>query len=590
MNSGGQGENFPLNDDLENIITPVRVERLAQALNEASYCAEETQYLVRGFSKGFDLEYKGPLDRMDHSQNIPLRVGSVEELWEKMLKEVQLRRFAGPYKEKPPFKYFIQSPVGLVPKSGGQTRLIFHLSYQFKNGNKSVNEYIPDHLCSVKYNDLDHAVRECVKLIRQCNTATIWLGIADLKSAFRLVPLSANCWNLLCMKAHHPKTGVWYYFVDKCLPFGASISCAIFQRFSNALAAILKHRMGYILYKALSNYLDDFLNIALSKQDCNQLLMSFHELCDWICVPLAKEKTIWATVRLVFLGILLDGETRVLAVPVGKVEKAVAMLEDLLVRKKATVKHLQKTAGLLNFLHRAIYPGRAFTRRMYAKFSIKVGHSQGSNSILKPYHHVNLDNEFKQDCMTWLVFLKDTSQVYCRPFTDFDKLVTATEVGFSTDSSASAKLGFGGICLSAKQWFWGRWEDGYIENFKPSIEYLELYAVCVGLFIWAERFTGLGLLIHCDNMSVVSMVNNMTSGCKRCMHLMRLLVLCGLKHNFRVRAVHITSKNNDLADSLSRLQFSRFFRLAGNRVNSTPEQLPSELWPISEIWDGYKYK
>ena len=45
------------------------------------------------------------------------------------MKEVKLKRFAGPF-ESSPFEDFIQSPVGLVPKDNGKdTRLIFHLSY-----------------------------------------------------------------------------------------------------------------------------------------------------------------------------------------------------------------------------------------------------------------------------------------------------------------------------------------------------------------------------------------------------------------------------------------------------------------------------
>ena len=67
---------------------------------------------------------------------------------------------AGPY-EKIPFDNFVQSPIGLVPKSGNQTRLIFHLSYQIKNGSPSINACTPAEECSVKYADIDHAVRNC---------------------------------------------------------------------------------------------------------------------------------------------------------------------------------------------------------------------------------------------------------------------------------------------------------------------------------------------------------------------------------------------------------------------------------------------
>ena len=48
------------------------------------------------------------------------------------MKEIKERRYAGPFmKENFPFVNYIQSPIGLVPKAGNKTRLIFHLSYDF---------------------------------------------------------------------------------------------------------------------------------------------------------------------------------------------------------------------------------------------------------------------------------------------------------------------------------------------------------------------------------------------------------------------------------------------------------------------------
>ena len=45
------------------------------------------------------------------------------------MKEVRLKHFVGPFEEVP-YDNFIQSPIGLVPKSEpGETRLIFHLSH-----------------------------------------------------------------------------------------------------------------------------------------------------------------------------------------------------------------------------------------------------------------------------------------------------------------------------------------------------------------------------------------------------------------------------------------------------------------------------
>ena len=182
--------------------------------------------------------YNGPMARKDHSENIPLRIGSKEELWEKMMKEVELSRYVGPFKEVP-FNNFIQSPVGLVPKDGGRkTRLIFHLSYNFKaSGNKSLNACIPREFCSVHYNDIDAAI-ECSFRVGS-SVRQVFYGKTDVSSAFHLVLLKPSCFWLLVMKVKHPVTGETWYLINKCLPFIASISCAIFQDFSDAIKYIV---------------------------------------------------------------------------------------------------------------------------------------------------------------------------------------------------------------------------------------------------------------------------------------------------------------------------------------------------------------
>ena len=81
------------------------------------------------------------------------------------------------------------------------------------------------------------------------------------------------------------------------------------------------------------------------------------------------DKTEWGTDIIVFLGILLNGRYHFLAVPESKKMKALNSLKLLSQKKKGVVRDLQSLAGLLNFLNRVIVPGRAFTRRMYVKFS-----------------------------------------------------------------------------------------------------------------------------------------------------------------------------------------------------------------------------
>ena len=116
--------------NLENIITPMNPDKLQQLLTKAAYNEDEIHYLIRGFREGFKLNYQGPCNRRDRSSNIPFTIGDATEMWNKVMKEVKEKCYAGPY-DNIPFEHFIQSPIGLVPKAGGKTRLIFHLSYDF---------------------------------------------------------------------------------------------------------------------------------------------------------------------------------------------------------------------------------------------------------------------------------------------------------------------------------------------------------------------------------------------------------------------------------------------------------------------------
>ena len=67
----------------------------AQVLNklllESGYDTEEREFLVDGFTNGFDLGYRGPTGRQDVSDNIPLSVRNPTVLWNKVMEEVKER-------------------------------------------------------------------------------------------------------------------------------------------------------------------------------------------------------------------------------------------------------------------------------------------------------------------------------------------------------------------------------------------------------------------------------------------------------------------------------------------------------------------
>ena len=310
---------------MNDIFSPVNYKNLENLLNETNYDKNETEFLVDGFKNGFDLGYRGPTNIKQKANNLKFTIGNKTELWNKIMKEVKAKRYAGPFEEIP-FDNYIQSPIGLVPKDQGKkTRLIFHLSHpRNKEKGESINGNTPEELTKVKYPSFDDAVKLCLEQGIGC-----FIAKSDMTAAFRHFGIKKNFWKFLVMKAQHPKTNKWYYFIDKCMPFGASISCSHFQRFSNAIAHIVKTKteMPNI------NYLDDFFFAALLKITCNNQVRAFMNVCDSIQFPISQEKTFWGTTRLTFLGLLIDTVLQMIFIPTEKLTKTLVKINKILDRK-----------------------------------------------------------------------------------------------------------------------------------------------------------------------------------------------------------------------------------------------------------------
>ena len=196
------------NYNLNDIVTPINVTVLKQMLEQAKYDENKSAELVDGFQNGFDIGYRGENCRQDMSKNILLTIGTKTDLWNKIMKEVKLGRYAGP-SDQMPYDHFMQSPIGLVPKAGNKMRLIFHLSYDFSETNTSLNANTPRDMCSVKYKNLDYAIMTCLELLKHkpSEDAQLHYSKTDVQSAFRVLPIKIKqrCW--LVMMAEDPLTG-----------------------------------------------------------------------------------------------------------------------------------------------------------------------------------------------------------------------------------------------------------------------------------------------------------------------------------------------------------------------------------------------
>lgn len=269
------------------VVTPVKVNVLGQFLE--GYDDHLKTFLYEGFKQGFKIQYQGP-----RQQRFCKNLLSVQQheniVAEKLQKEVSLGRIAGPFNFLP-FSNLQCSPIGIVPKKEiNEFRLIHHLSYP---DGASINDFIPDELCSVSYTTVDDAIKQIKKLGKSC-----LLAKTDIASAFRILPVHPDDHELLGIQFN----GDFYY--DKCLPMGCSISCSIFETFSTALQWIACTKFGV---PTMLHILDDFLFLGPPDSSiCKLALHQFMSMCDVLGVPIKGEKTEGPSTTLIFLGIELD--------------------------------------------------------------------------------------------------------------------------------------------------------------------------------------------------------------------------------------------------------------------------------------------
>ena len=173
-----------------------------------------------------------------------------------------------------------------------------------------------------------------------------------------------------------------------------------------------------------------------------------------------------------------------------------------------------------------------------------------------------------------------------RPMVDIlGPLHTSRNITFYLDASAAEDLRFG--CILNNPWIWGKWQTGFIKNCTLSIEFLELFGLCARMLTWGKEKPpqNARIPIFCNNIAVVHMINPMSSSCKNCMYLLRLLSLDCLKNNRRVSARYVNTKYNYLADLLSRGKLEKFKKL-GPHMTKYPDKINSWIWPITEVWQN----
>lgn len=460
-------------------------------------------------------------------------------------REVQLGRIAGPF-SSPPLPDLQCHPIGMVPKKHSvEWRTIYHLSYP-EGG--SINVHIPKDPYSLQYVRVDDAIA----ILRSLGPGS-FMAKTDLKSAFRLMPIHPEDWNLL---------GI--YWQSQYLPFGLRSAPFLFKQISDALEWILKHNYGLC---HVIHILDDFFLAEKTKFDCLGSFTTLLKVFMSLRVPTVASKTLGPSQVLEFMGVVLDSNRMEARLPEDKLARIRQLLDSLTDRRSARILDVQSLIGTLQFACRVVVPGRTFLQRI-------INLTRG---VKNRFHHIRLNKEFSRDIQMWKVFI---AQWNGRSFFLDSRVTSCPDLQLYTD--AASTIGFGGFFNG--KWFQGRWPPDLLINKTKgiSIEWQELFPTVIACALWYPHFSSKRLQFWCDNQSVVAIINSGHSKAPRVMDLVRFLVLISMKHHFLVKARHVPGAHNEIADTLSRFQVQRFRELAPG-ADQTPCTIPPSFMTLRKL-------
>ena len=528
--------------------TPVKVDVLKKYI--ATYDKVlDRELLVTGFSEGFRLQYTGPRLSV-FSKNLVSADNNRLETLAKLQKEINLGRIIGPFINKPISNLRI-SPIGLVEKTDNTWRLITHLSHPCDN---SVNDFIDQQFCAVRYSSFDNALNMVSSLGRSAE-----LGKIDIRQAFRLLIVNPAEFDLL---------GIMFdgkYYVDKCLPMGCSISCALFEKFASFLHWVIEKESGII---SLDHYLDDFLfGGAALTNDCRVLMDTFHLVSKEMGIPLAENKTEGPTTKLTYLGLDIDTVEMKVKIPESKLEKLHYGIRYIISHNKIKLKELESIVGVMAFCARAIPSARAFIRRFYDLIA--------AVRVKKPYFYIRITQGTKADAKVWLEFLDKFNGECYLP----ERFWSANDtLKLFSDSTGNPTLGCGAYFDG--DWIQFRWPESWaLEEFMSDMSFLEFVPVLLAMFTWVAKLRNKKIILRIDNQALVSIINSRTSKSKFVMHLLRPFVLLTMCNNVQFKAVFIQGVHNEIADALSRFQMGRFRHLAPD-ASPLPADVPQEFLEV----------
>lgn len=405
---------------------------------------------------------------------------------------------------KPRNDQFI-SPYFLVPKPNNRTRFILNL--------KSLNKFIsPPHFKLEDYRSVKNIV-----------TPNLYMAVVDLKDAYFVIPINQSHRKYLRFIFE----GNLYQF--NCVPFGLATAPFLFTK-------MLKPLIQFLRAKGLMsiNYLDDFLLLGSSREDClNNLNITISMLESLGFIVNYDKSSLYPERRCKYLGFIFDSEKMTIELPLEKRDKGLEAINSFLKLSTCKIRTFAKLIGQLISFCPAVKYGWLHTKLLESQKYLALKHNGGNFEGI-----ISINNIITDELNWWVRKIPISKEVL---------KIQKFKYEIFTDSSGT---GWGVYCNGERTH--GFWSAGELRH---HINYLELLAVFYGLKCFVKDDYKCSILLRIDNTTAVSYINRMGG--------VRHKKLSGLTkeiwqwceaRDLWIFASYIASKQNVEADNQSRVK------------------------------------
>ena len=195
-----------------------------------------------------------------------------------------------------------------------------------------------------------------------------------------------------------------------------------------------------------------------------------------------------------------------------------------------------------------------------------------------PLTPTEINSEVRRDLIWWDRFIQTFNGVAMMPWQEFGEP--------DSELTTDACLEGGGATFQGEHITFAF--PQHIRDGLHNINFLEFLTVIIAVKVWKDQLKGKRLIIHCDNMVTVYVMNTGRAKSRDLQRASRELAFLAATGEFELKSRHLPGAQNRVADWLSRMHCNETARWRfaewNKKHHSREVQVPDQFFFLNDSW------